>query len=244
MIKLEITENNSENHYLSLNFSEDLKFVSILGQSLLKQDLSSIAPLLSDETTMVLYDLQTIVGAKNIVDYWQDFFSNCKKDNAFVKYTVKWSKWFSQPMLEISSRCSKGIEDWYVFLKISYEEKGYCITRIEQIPKSIGDAFVAGPDLSWERIDLKKIKKRLTEKADPKLYHISCFDCGTPSEFLNWYREVDIPMGIHGYVGELSVCPYCNKIIEFIPQMRLRYEKPKFLDGEKPKTNEPPFLLI
>lgn len=46
------------------------------------------------------------------------------------------------------------------------------------------------------------------------------------------------------HVGELSVCPRCNKIIEFIPQMRLRYEKTKFLDGEKPKTNEPPFLLI
>ncbi|MCR4800964.1 MAG: hypothetical protein K5860_10685, partial [Bacteroidales bacterium] len=134
MIKLEITENDSDNFYLSLNLSEELKYVVILGNSLLKRDLSSFVPLLSNEAIMTLFDNKTIVGASNIVNYWQEFFSNCKNDNAFIKYTIKWSKWFSQPMLEISSRCSKGIEDWYVFLRISYEKKGYCITHIEQIP--------------------------------------------------------------------------------------------------------------
>ncbi|MBR5957056.1 MAG: hypothetical protein IKZ99_01690 [Salinivirgaceae bacterium] len=221
-----IDENDirSEESFRTLKVSDDVgsfidtEFLKIFGEAFLKRDFSNVENLISEDATMVIYDRKTIVGAKNIVDYWKDWLLRCDNDKVIVECEVKKCKWFSLPALQISP---KGYVNLYVILEIH----NGLITNIMDIPNPIGSIAVGGPDLDWDRLEISRIRNKLSEAIDSKPNHISCIDCSATSETLKWYR-VELPMGIHGYVGDISVCPHCDKIVEFIPEIRLRYEEP------------------
>ena len=191
----------------------------------MKRDFSNVEKLMSEDATMLIYDRKTIVGAKNIVDYWEDWLRRCDNDKVIVECAVKKCKWFSLPALQI---CPKGYKNLYVIVEIHND----LITNIMDIPNPIGSIAVGGPDLDWDRLEINSIRNKLFEVIDLKTNHISCINCGAVSKTLKWYR-VELPMGIHGYVGDMSICPHCDKIVEFIPEIRLRYEKPKSLDKDE-----------
>ncbi len=233
---IDTKKNRTEAYYQTLHFSDeitsstDTKYVELLGNALLKRDFSAIAPLMSEETMLVLFNNKTIIGGQNIIDYWQDWILRGEKDDVVVLYTIKWCEWFSQPVLQISP---KSYANDYTLIKI---QNNY-ISLIERIPNPIGNVMIGGPDLDCKRLDLNKVRDRLENEISPKLNHITCLDCGTASGSLKWYR-VDWPMGIHGFIGDMSVCPRCNKVIEFIPEIRLRYEQPMSLEGDDEFVNE------
>lgn len=232
-------EIRTETYYQTLHFSDeiiscdDTKYVELLGNAFLRRDFSAISPLMSEETKFVMFNYKTINGGQNIIDYWQDWILRCKKDGVIVLYTIKWCKWFSQPVLQISPQ---SYADESVLIKV----QNNCISLIERIPNQIGDMMIGGPYLNWERLDIEEIRDKLIDEISPKSNHIVCLDCGTASDSLKWYR-VEWSMGFHGYVGDMSVCPHCDKVIEFIPEMRLRYEKPIFIEGENEKNEDFPF---
>lgn len=201
---------------------EDYASIKIIGIALSSNDYHAFRTLMTENTTMVLYDNKTVVGVDNIIDYWQDWTFRCKKDGVHVKYTIKYCKWFSLPVLKITPQ---GYSSYYLAIKTNEGR----ITHIERMRNPLGHPVVGGPDLDWERLDIKKLKGKLTKEIDSKHYHISCLDCGTASSDLKWYR-VSIPMGLHGYTGDMSVCPHCNKIIEFIPEIRYRIDNPSVDD--------------
>ncbi len=223
---VDVNDIRSEESFRSLNVSDDVnpfidtEYLKSFGEAFLKRDFSNMGNLISEDATMVIYDRKTIVGAKNIVDYWKDWLLRCDNDKVIVECAVKKCKWFDLPALQISP---KGYVNLYVILEIH----NGLITSIMDIPNPLGSIAVGGPNLDWERLEIEKIQDKLTDEIDSKLNHIACLDCGTPSDALKWYR-VELPMGIHGYIGDISICPHCNKVIEFIPEIRLRYDEPHF----------------
>ena len=60
---------------------------------------------------------------------------------------------------------------------------------------------------------------------EKKENRIPCLTCGMPSEKLGWYSSL-FKAGFHGYSGFVSVCPHCQKVVEYYPSIRIRYAEP------------------
>ena len=60
---------------------------------------------------------------------------------------------------------------------------------------------------------------------EKKENRIPCLTCGMPSEKLGWYSSL-FKAGCHGYSGVVSVCPHCQKVVEYYPSIRIRYAEP------------------
>lgn len=74
------------------------------------------------------------------------------------------------------------------------------------------------PILDWETVQLC-----MEEIVEPEANHIPCLECGTLSENLEWHKFT-YRMGLHGYVGIMSICHRCKKEVEMHAESRIRYE--------------------
>jgi len=235
-IKIPIKIDNdidAEESEKTLNFSKDLKYVILLGDAFLKKDFSAIKPLMAEYVDLVLCDSKTIVGIQNVIDFWKNnIIFNAKdadEDISVPVYTVTWCKWFAKPALYVSP-----ISD-YIILHTSYG----LITRIEQVSdlEKLNFELKCGrtndcnyPILYWDRLKTYNIRDTFRKRLVARTNHFSCLNCDIESENLTW-NLVELPVGLFGYLGELSICPQCERVIEFIPRNRVKYNEMTLMDG-------------
>lgn len=88
-------------------------------------------------------------------------------------------------------------------------------------------------DLDQPPYNAEFISNFLGEDGGTQDNHLPCPICGTDSTLIDRYK-FHIPMGIHGYVGMVSICPKCNKVVEFVPNIRLRSKESQRAVFSKP----------
>lgn len=182
-------------------------------------DISFIKPFVNDGTYLTLYKKDSLSGRQRIMDYFADWIDRAGKDNLKVKVTVKWQPNQCRPAVYIKP---DGYKKMVLLFRVQNDE----LADIVFAPSLLQDYGCMFHDLDQPPYNVEFISNFLGEDDGTQDNHLPCPICGTDSNLIDWYK-FHIPMDIHGYAGMVSICPECNKVVEFVPNIRLRYEEPQ-----------------
>lgn len=181
-----------------------------------KRNFEKLRPYLDKNVTLLLYDDEIITGIKGFEDYWIDREKRIEQNNIQVKTTIKICRYYSRAAVYDNIY---GYKPMYTLFRIVDEK----ITHVLHLPNPLQNPNVRYMDLNRLPFTYEYIMQNVTEKIESNLNRIPCLKCGASSEDLEWY-EVAIDCGPHGYVGVVSVCENCKKVVEFFPEFFLRNE--------------------
>lgn len=180
-----------------------------LGTALITKEFSEFEKLLDEEVSLVLYDDRTIRGKDAVAFYWRSFLAKENDWNKDVEMLVGFCIRFHGVALMLNLynqepivvfRMVDGKVVNMVLAPLYYYENGNALVTMEGLPYTV-DAV--------ERNTIQIVEAR------PNM--LPCLYCGRPSEQLKWQRvrfeENDV-----GYEGLASVCPCCNKMVEYVVQ--------------------------
>ena len=189
-------------------------------------DVSFILPFVNDRTYLTLYKKDELSGRQRILDYFTNWIDRADKDNLKVKVTVKWQPNQCRPAVYIKP---DGYKEMVMLFRVQNNE----LTDIVLAPSLLQDYGCMFHDLDQPPYSVEFISDFLGEDEVTQDNHLPCPICGTDSNLIDWYK-FHIPMGIHGYAGTVSICPECKKVVELMPNVRLRYEEPQRTVFHKP----------
>ena len=186
-----------------------------LGIALLTGDFTDFERRLAENVEHINHGAETFFGKKNVVEYWKNWKVRYVDTKLVMNYEVSYSEYYSNSCLLLDSM---------VVMFFFEHDK---IRKILFCPQKFGP-LVADPhdNILKAPFDYELLKPCLSElrKATSKENRIPCMSCGMPSEELEWY-SFERDCGIHGYHGVASVCPHCHKVVEYYPEIRLRYDR-------------------
>lgn len=199
-----------------------------LGEGLLKNDLSAFSGILGEDAILVLNGSKTIRGRSEIISYWEGYIKRYIETSKLRYFTVKQCNYYMNACL--------AMENMYVLFNFKNE----LVSTILLTPKSI-DEYHIGCGAMFDTLpySLEKAEEffqdlRDEAKEDPNHFNdrTPCLHCGCESRDLEWHGT-SIREGIHGYIGEMSVCPHCGKVVEYLPIIRIRYD-----DADQPVVED------
>lgn len=182
-------------------------------------DISFIESFINDKTYLVLYKKEELSGKERILSYFSDWIDRATNDNLKVKITVKWQPNQCRPAVYIKP-------EGYKEMVLIFRVQNYALTDIIFAPSLLQDYGCMFHDIDQPPYSVEFISNFIGEDEETQGNHLSCPSCGTDSNLIDWYK-FHIPMGIHGYAGTVSICPDCKRVVELIPNIRLRYEEPQ-----------------
>lgn len=182
-------------------------------------DISFIESFINDKTYLVLYKKDELSGKEHILNYFSDWIDRAAKDNLEVKITVKWQPNQCRPAVYIKP-------DGYKEMVLLFRVRNNVLADIIFAPSLLQDYGCMFHDIDQPPYSLEFISSFLGEDEVTQANHLPCPTCGTDSNLIDWYK-FHIPMGIHGYAGTVSICPDCKRVVELVPNIRLRYEDPQ-----------------
>lgn len=183
------------------------------------RDISFIKSFVNDGTCLILYKKDELSGRQRILEYFTDWIDRAAKDNLKVKVTVKWQPNQCRPAVYIKP---DGYKEMVLLFRVQNDE----LADIVFAPSLLQDFGCMFHDLDQPPYNVEFISNFLGEDEGTQDNHLPCPICGTDSNLIDWYK-FHIPMGIHGYAGMVSICPECKKVVEFVPNIRFRYEEPQ-----------------
>jgi len=190
-----------------------------LGESLLGNDLSSFGEMLADNALIVLNRSRTIRGKAEIITYWEGYFNRWVETGELRDFTVKQCNYYINACLEM-----KNMYVLFHFTDGLVSEMLLTPKNIDQYHIGWGAMF---DTLPYSLAAAKEFFQELSDEAtsDPNHFmnRTPCLCCGCESDQLEWHGT-SIREGIHGYIGEMSVCPHCGKVVEYLPLIRIRYD--------------------
>lgn len=189
------------------------------------KDITPILNFLSDETRLVVFDKDQAEGKHKISDYFASWFERAQRDNLSVRVKVAWNPNQCRPAVYIKPG------DYREMILLFYFN-GNVLADIVFAPSHIQDDMCRFHDLDYPPYSLDFISNTIDNTVECKPNHLCCPTCGTASTSLNWYK-FNLPLGIHGYCGDVSLCPKCMRVVELLPNMRLRYDNPQRLELNK-----------
>lgn len=192
-----------------------------LGRGIVDGDFSEFEKMLSEQVVHVNYRRVSISGKDEIIKYWKGWRSRYVETKKATKFEVVHSNYYSDSCLLLGSM---------VVLFLIKEEH---VTRTLFIPRFLNRMVGHHDDMLDFPFDLNSIMPCLTkvetlsevDDDEKKENRIPCLTCGMPSEKLGWYSSF-FKAGYHGYSGFVSVCPHCQKVVEYYPSIRIRYGEP------------------
>lgn len=189
-------------------------------------DVSFILPFVNDRTYLTLYKKDELSRRQRILDYFTNWIDRADKDNLKVKVTVKWQPNQCRPAVYIKP---DGYKEMVLLFRVQNNE----LTDIVLAPSLLQDYGCMFHDLDQPPYSVEFISDFFGEDEVTQDNHLPCPICGTDSNLIDWYK-FHIPMGIHGYAGTVSICPECKKVVELMPNVRLRYDEPQRAVSNKP----------
>lgn len=188
-------------------------------------DVCTIIPFVSEKTYLTLYKKKSFSGKLPIIDYFSNWIDSAARERLEVRVTVKWQSNQCRPAVYIKP--GKYNEMLLMFLV-----KDGQLTNIIFAPSHLQEYGCMFHDINEPPLSVEHISKFLGDVEDSMDNHLPCPICGFDSNLIDWYK-FDIPLGLHGYSGLVSICPDCKKVVEFIPEIRLRYETPQHIASKK-----------
>lgn len=192
-----------------------------LGRGIVDGDFSEFEKMLSEQVVHVNYRRESISGKDEIIKYWKGWRSCYVETKKATKFEVVHSNYYSDSCLLLGS------------MVVLFLIKEGHVTRTLFIPRFLNRMVGHHDDMLDFPFDLNSIMPCLTkvetlsevDDDEKKENRIPCLTCGMPSEKLGWYSSF-FKAGYHGYSGFVSVCPHCQKVVEYYPSIRIRYGEP------------------
>ena len=192
-----------------------------LASALLSGDFAVFENLLDDNAENICYQKETISGKVQVVDFWRGWRSRYVETRKAKKFEVVYSNYYSNACLLL---------EMMVVMFFIRDKK---IKKVLLIQRNLNPTIGYQDDMLEFPFDLDSIKHCLSDLREPnevfepvvRENRIPCFSCGTPSEKLEWHSSL-FQTGDVGYSGIVSVCPHCHKVVEYYPEMRIRYNEP------------------
>ena len=192
-----------------------------LGNALLTGDFTDFEKRLAENVEHINHGAETFFGKKNVVEYWKNWKVRYVDTKQVTNYEVSYGEYYSNSCLLLDSMVVMFFFEHDKIRKILF-----CPQKFEPLVADPNDNILKVP------FDYELLKPCLSELrgATPSLppvvkeNRIPCMSCGMPSEKLEWY-SFERECGIHGYHGVASVCPHCHKVVEYYPEIRLRYDR-------------------
>lgn len=198
---------------------EYTKVAIAFAKAFISSDFSEPASFFDNAPFLILYKKLIILGRVEIVHYFTQWIEASKKDGLEYQYIVQWCANQCRPGLYVQSR------DHMPFVLLFHMENGK-IKDILLSPTNIQSWGISFHDLNTPPFSVEYLGGYISDDSESLENHFFCPTCGTDSLLLDWYN-FEMPLGIHGYSGKFSLCPECRRIVEFLPDVRLRYEEPR-----------------
>lgn len=195
-------------------------------KAFVNQDIRYIEQYLSPNTYLTLYKKKELSGGKAIADYFDDWLNRASEEKLEVGVTVKWQPNQCRPAVYIKPGD-------YREMVITLIEKNGKLTNVVFAPSHLQDYGCMFHDLDQPQYSLEYMSRFLEEDEETHENHLPCPICGFDSALIDWYK-FHIPMGIHGYGGLVSICPDCKRVVELMPNIRIRYEEPQQVPFDRP----------
>ena len=210
---LEVQENIPDSPYKNA--------AKILGEALLSGDFTDFENLLDSDVEHISYNKETISGKEQVIEYWRGWRSRYVETRKAKKFEVVYSNYYSNACL---------LMEMMVVMFFIREGK---VQKVLLIQRHLNPMIGYHEDILEFPFDLNSIKHCLSELREPtEIFEpvatenrIPCLTCGTHSEKLEWHSSL-FQFGDIGYSGIVSVCPHCQKVVEFYPEVRSRYIEP------------------
>ena len=210
---LEVQENIPDSPYTNA--------AKILGEALLSGDFTDLENLLDSDVEHISYNKETISGKEQVIEYWRGWRARYVETRKAKKFEVVYSNYYSNACL---------LMEMMVVMFFIREGK---VQKVLLIQRHLNPMIGYHEDILEFPFDLNSIKHCLSELREPtEIFEpvatenrIPCLTCGTHSEKLEWHSSL-FQFGDIGYSGIVSVCPHCQKVVEFYPEVRSRYIEP------------------
>ena len=210
---LEVQENIPDSPYTNA--------AKILGEALLSGDFTDFGNLLDSDAEHISYNKETISGKEQVIEYWRGWRARYVETRKAKKFEVVYSNYYSNACL---------LMEMMVVMFFIIEGK---VQKVLLIQRHLNPMIGYHEDILEFPFDLNSIKHCLSELREPtEIFEpvatenrIPCLTCGTHSEKLEWHSSL-FQFGDIGYSGIVSVCPHCQKVVEFYPEVRSRYIEP------------------
>lgn len=190
----------------------------ILANALINGSFDDFERILHNDIILVLHKSKSIKGVKDTIAYWKDWVERLHNDKLSVKYEVKFCANSLRAVLSIKV---KNYKEMYVMMRI-VEGK---ITNMVSSGNPLQNPLVRYEDLDHLPYTAEYMEYHSKERITPEANRMPCLCCGKPSEKLNWHK-VEINKGPLGYIGQASICPNCNKVVEYYPEILQRFNEP------------------
>ncbi len=198
------------------NLSDDIytKMSKLFESCRYKRDFSKLLPYLANDVQLLLYSKKTIIGINDFEYYWNNRELKLEQDKIEVQTTIKRCAYFSRTAIFDNI---EGYKSTYTVFRIVDNK----ITHVLLLPNPLQDPMIRYMDLNKLPFTYEYIMQNVSEKIKSNSNRIPCLKCGASSEKLEWYK-VTVDSGPLGYIGVVSVCKKCKKVVEFFPEILLR----------------------
>ncbi len=168
----------------------------------------------TEETTDCLFELRQISDQIQVMHLKGDLNN----------ISVETCKFHAKTCVVINPR--KQLDKHYLLFRIIDGK----ITHIVYTPVTVKRGIRYNPfeDLPWT---VEFLSNRSYADAEALKNHLPCFTCGTPSEQLQW-RRLSLKNTQYVIDGVTSICPHCNRQVEYYIETQTEIPQPK------PKHNE------
>ena len=188
-------------------------------------DVDEISTFLTENTHLVLFKREEIIGKKKIAEYFHKWINSAKEVNIQTRVTVEWNVNQCRPVVYVSPKGYNKMVLIFIF-------KDGLLDQLTFGPRSIQGKWVHFHDLDTPTFSLEYMSQFIADDAASEELHLNCPTCGTDSLLLDWYK-FQMNLGSVGYSGNVSVCDDCKRVVEYQPDTRYRLDD----------TNIPAFSL-
>lgn len=195
--------------------SDYKKAAIILGKSLIENQYSEVQKILDTNVSFVLYGEHILIGIDNFMTYWKEWYIRIKKDCAKTKFRVQYSPNVGHIILSVST---VGAKQMYVLFRMN---KGL-ITDIILAPNPLQGKDYRSLDEFPYSLDFFQLY--IGEKLAVESNRMFCFECGMQSHHLDWYKVHFNGIDAE-YWGVASICPRCNRVVEYYFNEYCSYDK-------------------
>ena len=224
-----------KNEYGIITIQEEIpedqytSFAKNLGQALIDGNFNTICNCFDLHSELILYGSKTIKSNENIIEYWKGWREKYVLTRKVKKLTVQYNNYYSHACLKID----------HMLVLFSLSDDIVSIMMLS--PVSLHPYVGYHDNLMDFPFSIDEIKTMLTKQTDGnetvesinRNHRIPCFQCGSKSENLEWH-DFKKETGEIGYSGQVTICPKCNRVVEFYPNKRYRFSPREITEEELP----------
>lgn len=189
-----------------------------LGNAIVHGMFKEFEEMLDENAETILYESRTISGKNNVLDYWKGW-----KKKYFDNGQTKDPKLIRS---EYNNDIALSLDTMLVYAYVEEKKIKKLLLIRHHISPYIGfrdDMTKATPSIEDIKDGFEPIPSGTELESNfSSDNRIPCLQCGSASDSLEWHMH-RTEAGTVGYLSYVSVCPHCQKVVEFKSEVRYRF---------------------